>query len=220
MNKSNGKIKVVSSLKKIKVDFPKPKQERSQNALNDLIEAAEQIVSEGDSGNFTARNLSEVSGHSLGALIQRLGKVENIFLHAIAHQRTRQFNEIAKEFEVFPDSGTAAEFAKLLVDVSFKRITFVGPSVMRYYESRALGRTNTVQDVHAYTDECIPLLSIAIQRNKSNTFREINQFEMKYLLRSIFLYIERPFIEEDKNAGKEMHRKMAIMYISSILTKD
>lgn len=217
--KDNG-FSVANSLKRIRVAFPKAKQERSQNALSNLIEAAEKIVTEGNSDNFNARNLSEVSGHSLGALVQRLGKVENIFLHVIAYQRTRHFADIAKELEIFPDHGTATDFTKMLVDIALKKISVVNPSVMRYYESRALGRTKTVQDVHAYTDECIPLLIKAIQKNKSNTFREISQFEMKYLLRSIFLFLERPFIEGDENAGNDKHRKMAIMYVSSLLTKD
>lgn len=210
---------VAGSLKKIKVSFPKAKQMRSQNALKNLLEAAEKIVLEGDIGNFNARNLSEVSGYSLGALVQRLGKVENIFLHAIAHQRTKQFNQIAEEFEAFPDSGTTTDFSKMLIDISFRRIRFVSTSVMRYYEGRALGRTNTVQDVHAYTDECIPLLTKLIQKNKSNTFREMSLFEMKYLLRAMFLFVERPLIEGHEDAGTEKHRDMAVTHISNLLSK-
>jgi hypothetical protein len=208
-----------NSLKKIKVDFPEAKQARSENALKNLVEAANQIVLEGDSRNFNARYLSEISGHSLGALVQRLGKVENIFLHAIAYQRSQQFKEMAHDFNQLPDDATANDFAELLARTALRRIPTVGPSILRYYENRALGRTHTLENVHAYTDECIPILQKIVERNTSNTFKEFSAFEAKYLMRSLFLYIERPFIEGDKNAGTEIHHNMTVKLISSLLSK-
>lgn len=210
---------VENSLKKIKVSFPEAKQARSENALKNLVEAANQIVLEGDSGKFNARYLSEVSGHSLGALIQRLGKVENIFLHAIAHQRSQQFKEMALEFDQLPDSATVSDFAELIARTSLRRLPTVGPSILRYYEARALGRTHTLEDVHAYTDECIPILQRTVKRNTSNTFKEFSAFESKYLMRSIFLFIERPFIEGNKNAGTEIHHNMVVNFITNLLSK-
>ena len=60
--------------------FPKNKQARSQNTLNDLLEAANQLITNADSKQFTARSLAQKSGYALGTLIARLKSVEkNIF---------------------------------------------------------------------------------------------------------------------------------------------
>lgn len=207
------------SLKKIGVAFTPSKQSRSEQALNNLIEAAEQIVATGDATGFNARTLVKLSGYSLGTLVQRLGKVENIFLHAIAYGRTQKFKELTDLVDAIGPDQTVEEFAKLVVSFALDNIPKVGPSIMRYYESRALGRTQNVSDVHAYTDELVlPLLKV-IERNTSGTFRKITPYEAKWVSRACFIFLERPFVENDPFSGTEQHRQMAITQISALLKK-
>ena len=208
------------SLKKIGVKFAEPKQKRSKDAIKNLVEAAELLVASGDAENLNARDLSRVSGYSLGALVQRLGKVENVFLHAIAHARERHLHAICAQAEAFDGNITTAEFATFLVDVGLHAMkNIVGPSIIRYYESRALGRVNSLSDVHAYTDETIPTLMKMIAQDKTGTFRGLTPFEAKYLARSLFHILERPFIESDPNAGSEEHRLMAVKFVTCMLSR-
>jgi hypothetical protein len=81
-------------LKKLNIQFNDVKNPRLLKTLNDLIEAAEKKVEEGNVDGFAARSLSKTSGHSLGSLIQRLGKIENIFLYAITLERSRHIKSI------------------------------------------------------------------------------------------------------------------------------
>ncbi len=208
------------SLKKIGVKFVEPKQDRSKEAIKNLVEAAELLVASGDAGSLNARDLSRVSGYSLGALVQRLGKVENVFLHAIAYGRERHLNAVCTQAEAFGGDVTASEFAEFLVEAGLHGMkNVVGPSVMRYYESRALGRVNSLADIHAYTDETVPTLMKLIAQDKTGTFREMSPFEAKYVARSLFHILERPFIESDPSAGTEEHRSMAARHIASLLSK-
>lgn len=207
-----------TSLKNLSVSFAKPKQSRAKDSLNNLVEAAEKIVATGDASGFNARTLAKVSGYSLGALVQRLGKVENIFLHAIAFGRTKQLEELAQQIESFGSDKTADQYAEFLVDIALSRIPVVGAQVIRYYESRAMGRTNNVSNIHAYTDEMIPTLTKILAQDETGTFRKVSAYEMKYLARSIFHIIERPFAEGDPDAGSAAHRAMAIHHISRLLS--
>lgn len=207
------------SLKKLSVSFPDSKQARAEKSLNNLVEAAEKIVATADATGFNARTLAKLSGYSLGALVQRLGKVENIFLHAIAYGRTRKIQEASDICESFDPNKTAEDFAEFVVSFSLDEIPKVGPSIIRYYESRAMGRTQNVGDLHAYTDEIVPALLKVIERDQSGTFRQISPYEAKYLARAIFLFVERPFAESDPMAGTEQHRQMAVAQISALLKK-
>lgn len=208
------------SLKKLGVEFSEPKQDRSKNAIQNLVEAAEKIVDSGNASNLNARELSKVSGYSLGALVQRLGKVENVFLHTIAYGRERHMHAICLQAEAFSGKITTTDFAEFLVDSALHAMkNIVGPSIMRYYESRALGRVNSIADIHAYTDEVIPTLMKMIADDTTDTFREMSPFEAKYFSRAVFHILERPFIESDPNAGTEAHRTMAIRHIAGLLSK-
>ena len=76
------------------VKFSKTKQSRSERTLNDLLDAADQLVSAADPKNFTARSLSEKSGYALGTLLNRLESVENVFLWVIEKQRDEHIQTI------------------------------------------------------------------------------------------------------------------------------
>ncbi len=208
------------SLSKIRVQFSEPKQQRSRQAIDNLIEAAEKLVNTGDSSNFSARELAKVSGYSLGALVQRLGKVENVFLHAIAYSRERHLQAICTQLKAFAGEIDVGSFSEYLVTTSLHAMqNVVGPTVMRYYENRALGRVSTLADVHSYTDETVPVLMELVALDKTNTFRDMTPFEYKYVARSIFHVLERPFIESDPNAGSAEHQQMAIRFITCLLSK-
>lgn len=208
------------SLSKIRVQFTEPKQQRSKQAIDNLIEAAEMLVDSGNSSKFSARELAKASGYSLGALVQRLGKVENVFLHAIAYSRERHLQAIGTQLKAFAGEIDVASFAEYLVTTALHTMqNIVGPSVMRYYENRALGRVSTVEDLHSYTDETVPVLMELVALDKTGTFREMTPFEYKYVVRSIFHVLERPFIESHPDAGSEEHRQMAIRFVTSLLSK-
>lgn len=207
------------SLEKLGVRFSESKQQRSQDAVNNLIQAASELVSTGDSSKLSARQLSNVSGYSLGALVKRLGKIENVFLHAIAHGREQQIKSCCDSAENFDVNKTATDFAEFMVNLSIDKITnVVGPSIIRYYERRALGRVSSLADIHAYTDDLVPTLTKVIAQNKTGTFRQLTLYEAKYVARAIFLFIERPFAENDPLAGTEDHRQMATRQVASLLS--
>lgn len=145
--------------------------------------------------------------------------MENVFLHAIAFERERHLHAFCTQAEAFEGNITADEFVEFLVDSGLHGMkNIVGPSIMRYFESRALGRVNSLADIHAYTDIVIPSLMKLIAQDTTGTFRDLGSFEAKYVARSIFHILERPFIESDPNAGSKEHRSLAIRHIASLLS--
>lgn len=207
---------MVASLKKLGVKFPGSKHPRAEKSLSNIIEAATLLITKGDPKTLNSRSLSTTSGYSLGALVKRLGKVENAFLHAIAICRTHHLRQASQILESFDDNKSSFEFAKLIVDIAFEKFPKSGIPIIKYYESRAISRTKSVADAHAYTDEIVPLLRRVVRSNKSGTFRNIQDNEFKYLARAIFLFLEQPFIVDDPLAGTEHHRKMATALIASL----
>lgn len=196
-------------LKKLNIHFNEAKKPQSIQTLNDLIEAAEKIVEGGDVDNFAARYLSKSSGYSLGSLVQRLGKIENIFLYAITAERSRHIQVIGEALIKIDPHESVHSVVDQFVDLAIEAISKVSPRIMRYYEKRAALRAEHIADVFLYSEEVIPYLSQIIEQNKSNTFRKIPGYEMPYIARAIFLFLERPFAEGDPIAGTLQHRTMA-----------
>lgn len=67
-------------LPKLGVKFKPSTQERSQKTLRDLMGAGVIPVKSGDPDKFTSRNISKISGYSLGTVSNHLVTIENVFI--------------------------------------------------------------------------------------------------------------------------------------------
>lgn len=211
---------MLESLKKLKIRFNDTSQARSKKTLDDLLEAAEKIAASGNPALFDARTLSKESGYSLGSLVKRLGKIDSVFIYAIALGRSKQISEIEKKLDALDPHVEPKQFVEALTDLAFKGIEKVNPGVIRYYENRALNRSGNLAAVYSYTDEIIDPLLRLIGSNQSGKFRKIDRNEARYICRAMFLFIERPYVEGDQIAGTSAHRKIVIDNISRLLQDD
>jgi len=199
--------------------FANSKQERSQKTLDNILQAAEQIVEEADPALFTSRTLAQKSGYALGTLVRRLSSIENVFLWAAKRGRDKKFKELMINITQFDSGTTIHTFAENMVDQAFTGIKKVNPKVMQFFEKRFTKMQGLTPDYFAYMDSLgAPFIETA-SKNKTNTFRQLNRDEALLLVRHICLLIERPFMEGNPIAGTEEHRRVAIDTIIRLLGK-
>ena len=192
------------------VKFSKTKQSRSEKTLNDLLDAADQLVTAADPKNFTARSLSEKSGYALGTLFNRLKSVENVFLWAIEKQRDQHIRAVVKIIEAFDLEKPIQELSVLLVKKTFATIKNVSPKVIQFLESRLIKRDQLSSNYFHYLDPIAEALFKNSKINTSNTFRDVTENEARLIVRSFVSIVERPFVEEDPIAGSKEHQRIAI----------
>jgi len=189
--------------------FPKNKQARSQNTLNDLLEAANQLITNADSKQFTARSLAQKSGYALGTLIARLKSVENIFILVIENQREKHIQEIVQSIKNFDRNKSIQELGQLLIEKIFVTIPEVNVKVIQYIERRLINKKQPSFKYFHYSDPIAKAYIKNQKRNATNTFRRVTEKEAILIFRSLCLIIERPFVEEDPIAGSREHRRIA-----------
>ena len=199
--------------------FAESKQDRSLQTMADILQAAEQLTAEGDPELFTSRSLAQKSGYALGTLVRRLGSVENVFLWAIKKGRDRLLNEFALSVARFDSDITIQKFAEKVVDNAFFNVQNVNPKVMRFFEARITKREGLTADYFLYMDCFAEPYLESIQKNTSNTFRQMTKDEATLILRQLTFLIERPFIEGNPIAGTAEHRRIAIDAITRLLGK-
>lgn len=205
------------SLRSLKIFFEETRQPRAQKTLDDLLEAAEKIVEGANADDFNARNLAKASGYSLGTLIKRLGAIENIFLLTIAVARSRKLHKFSQEIARLGSDAGAEAIAGFIVDRGFEEINQVGLSVIRYYEQRAFKRLSDPSKVFAYTSEMVETLLALIESDRTGTLRKLTHNEAIYVCRAIFIFVERPFVENDPLAGTSAHRSMAFENVCALI---
>ena len=201
------------------IDFSDAKQDRSKKTLDDLLEAAYEIVESADTGEFTSRALASKSGYSLGTLSKRLGSIENIFFWAIHKGRESKFNQVAKDMDQLDPKLSVREFVEAFVDKGFSGINVVTPSVMRFYDQRFTKKNGLSPDYFDYVDVLVEPYQQMCLKNESNTFRIVPQDEARLIFKAILTFIERPFANGDPIMGTPEHRRIAVEVITRMLAK-
>jgi hypothetical protein len=205
--------------KNINIQFPEAKQGRSAQSLEDILQAAFELVNAADPNKFTSRTLAERSGYALGTMTKRLGIIENAFLWTIKQGQAQHIENMAKKFKEFDANLPLKTFFEIMVDLAFKSIKQVNPKVMRYYEDCAAKQNVLSSEFYHYSDALAqPYVETAL-RNQTNTFRHISVDEAILLFRSALTIVERPFVELNPIAGTKAHRRIAISTLVQMFGK-
>jgi len=202
-----------------KTQFSKAKQSRSQKTLDDLLEAADELVNSADPKKFTTRSLADKSGYALGTLTTRLQSVENVFLYVIEKQRDKNIQSLVKSIEDFNEKKSIEELAELIFDQARELITKVNPKVIQFIESRFIKKNQFSSKYFHYADPIAHALVKSQKTNTSNTFRKVTEKEAKLIVRSLIMILERPFVEEDPIAGSKEHRRIVTESFVGLLGK-
>ena len=203
----------------LKINFSDPKQDRSKKTLDDLLQAAYEIVEDADTAKFTSRTLASKSGYSLGTLSQRLGSIEDVFFWAIQKGRETKLNAFIEAMEQFDTQLPIEVFLEKFVDIAFSNMNAVTSKVMRFYDQRLSLKYGLTPDYFDYIDVLIEPYLALCQKNETNTFRVLSLEEARFIFKCVIMLGERPFANEDPIAGTEQHRKILIANLLRLLAK-
>ena len=201
------------------IDFSDAKQDRSKKTLDDLLQAAYEIVEAAEPTAFTSRTLADKAGYSKGTLTKRLGPVENVFLWAIAKGRDIKANQAANMIAQFDPQLSVHDFIEAFVDDGFSHINATTTKVMQFYDQRF---TKTYGLTPDYFDWIFILVDPYVElckRNQTNTFIAPSKDEARMMFRAIHAVLERPFASDDPIAGTAEHRRIVIDTLTRLLAK-
>ena len=194
---------------KIKIEFAANKQERSKQTLENILEAANQIIEQADPKYFTSRVLAAKSGYSLGTLNKRLLSVDNVFIWLIEQGQKQHIRYATQLIAEFDPHLPLQQLVERLVDAFFSVMKKINPKVIRYYEHRMAVKEGLIDDYERVDALVKPFLEAA-RKNRTSTFRELNEDELRLVLRASLSFLERPFVFSNPIAGTSEHRKIAI----------
>ena len=194
---------------RIKIEFAQSKQDRSKQTLDDILEAASNLIEQADPDLFTSRILAAESGYSLGTLNKRLISIENIFIWLIEQGQKKHIKTATRIIEDFDPALPLQVLVETIIDLFFSIMKKVNPKVVRYYEHKMAVKVGFHEDFDRADALVKPFLA-ASQNDKSHTFRQMGEIEMRLVLRSLLYLVERPFVYDDPIAGTAEHRRIAI----------
>ena len=203
------KQKLNKKSKKFDLAFNTTQQARSQKTLSDIIEAAHHIVEMADIELFTGRVLAKRAGYSLGTLSKRLISIDKAFLWAITYGQKIHLKKLAEIINEFNPMLPIETLLTALVESSMAAIVKVNPKVIQFYDSRII-KLGKINKYHQFADVLVEPFLNAIERDQTKTFRHLTENELRLILRTTTIFIERPFVDLDSFAGSDEHRRIAL----------
>ena len=200
-------------------DFLDVKQDRSKKTLDDLLEAAFEIVESANPADFTSRNLAEKAGYSKGTLNNRLGPVENVFLWALARGRDFKVSQTVNLIAQFDTQLTIHDFVETFVDNCFFGINSVTAKVIKYHDQKFTKTYGFTTDYFDWINVFVEPYVELCQRNQTNTFKVVSNDEARFMFKAIHAVVERPFATDDPIAGTAEHRRIAIEIMTRFMAK-
>lgn len=193
--------------------LPKVKQQaqdRSELAVQNILEAADAAFDEHDPTNLNARKLAAKAGYSVGTLYYYLGKAEDAFILMIIKRREKQFIKLAELIDRFPADQPLPALVSQIIDSSFAEYNRMNHrSFFLVFRMILKFSKNPLAFDDALKILVVPLHS-AQQRDTTGTFRQTDAEELLMLLKTCFAMIRRPFLEQSPIAGSEKHKALAL----------
>jgi hypothetical protein len=202
-----------------KFHFIDVKQDRSKKTLDDLLEAACEIVEAANPATFTSRQLADKSGYSKGTLNKRLGSIENVFLWALARGRDFKANQTANMIAQFDPQITIHDFVETFVDTCFGFINSTTAKVIKFHDQKFTKVYGLTTDYFDWINVFVAPYVKLCQRNQTNTFKVVSIDEARFMFKAIHAIVERPFATNDPIAGTAEHRRIVVEMMTRLMAK-
>ena len=183
-----------------------PIQQRSEQAIENIFEAARALVAKNEPGQLSARNLAERSGYSVGSIYRYFEKIDDVFTHIFISRRKRVCQQLVEKIDSLPSTGTATLMLEMIVDHSMASWGAHSYSVIKMLSRQFFKRAKEPEQFSKVIDVLIPSLIALQRRNVTNTIKQLSEFELQLFLRAIQAAVRSPFLEGDPKAGTPEHR--------------
>ena len=191
----------------------------SKKSQEAILLAGEKLLLSGNVNLINAENLSKHSGYSIGNIYHHFKSLDQVFIKIFLKKRLDIFLELVDEINKFPKNKSCEELCKILVNKSFERANKLKIKVLQYIFKIMLTRSEEPEKINLIIDVLIEPLIECRKRNKTNSFREIEEDEMRLLLRSLQAFIRSPFLENQSIAGTNQHKELTLGLCLRLLSK-
>ena len=191
----------------------------SKKSQEAILLAGEILLLSGNVNLINAENLSKHSGYSIGNIYHHFKNLDQVFINLFLKKRLDIFLEIADEINKFPKNKSSEELCKNLVNKSFENTNKLKIKMIQYLFKIMLTKSKEPEKINLIIDVLIEPLIQCRKRNKTDSFREIDEQEMHLILRALQASIRTPFLENQPIAGTNHHKELTLSLCLRLLSK-
>lgn len=183
-----------------------PKQERSHARVEKILDAVESLSTEAPTKKIDIKSIAKRALISVGAIYHHFPSVNSIFASLLMRKVQLRIQDLGSLIDSLGPEVSLSQFIDLLVDRAFyewghKPVAAKKEALEFYYQN-----AHKPEFFYSYAQSIYPHVKAFIERNHTNTFREITEVEWPFLNRISQTAILSPFLEQSPIAGSPEHR--------------
>ena len=191
----------------------------AKKSRTEIMIAAEKLLLSGNVNLISAKNLSKYSGYSVGNIYHHFKNLDQVFINLFLKKRLDIFLKIADEINKFPKNKSCEELCENLVNKGFENANKLKIKMIQYLFKIMLTKSKEPEKINLIIDVLIEPLIECRKRNKTDSFREIDEHEMHLILRALQASIRNPFLENQSIAGTNQHKELTLGLCLRLLSK-
>lgn len=195
------------------------KQERSQARVEKILDAVERLSLETPNKKIEIRAISKKALISVGAIYHHFPSLHSIFASLLVRKVQGRLKEITALISNLSPEVTLQQITDLWIDQAFNewgnKPMVAKEEALRFFYQNA----HRPEVFYSFAQALYPFIQEFIQRNTTNTIREISEEEWPLLNRLVQTAIISPFIEQLPIAGTKAHRKIVKDVFVRLYTK-
>lgn len=184
---------------------------------SEIFEGVKKLSANDDPNELTISNISKSSGYSIGNIYHHFKNIDHVFEEFFlmrAAELTKQL--ILLIDNVKPDtSATDAIEGILEFQFRFAKNT-INQKILKFLARRVMSNPELRDKVDAVNLQATDHIASMIQRNETNTFRNLSTQEIELAILLINGAMRKPILANHKMAFSDMHKKMMLQILLAV----
>lgn len=184
------------------------KQDRSHVRIEKILDAVESLATDTPLKKIDIKSIANKAFISVGAIYHHFPSVNSIFASLLLRKAKVRIEGLRILVDSLGPEVTLEKFVDTLIEQAFhewgqKPIAAKKEALEFYYQN-----AHNPEFFYSYAQSIYPNVKAFIERNKTNTFRDISEAEWPFLNRISQTAILSPFLEGSSIAGSDNHREI------------
>lgn len=184
-------------------------------AIDAIIDATGLLIRE-RMGAPGAREIATKSGYAVGTIYNYFSSVGAVVSHLVHKRRAAAITRIASVIDRHDANDPLDLLAARVIDSFFQSFAGVSPSVMRFAYNMAREHSEKAEELGMLCDRLVPHLMAACVRDRTGTFRALNEQETLVFIRGVVYLICFPMLEGSALFATPTHKSLIQDYMTKI----
>ena len=195
------------------------KQERGHARVEKILDAVENLAEESPHKKIDARSIAKKAFISIGAIYHHCPSIQSIFASLLIRKVQARLRQLTLLIDGLGTQVTLDDLTTLLIDQGFNywgsKSLVAKKEALRFFYKNA----KRPELFYSFAQDLYPHAKAFIDRNNTNTIRDIPEDEWPLLVRLTQTAIISPFVEQLHIAGTDVHKKIVKDIILRLYSK-